>query len=100
MMYLLTLLAISFAVSAVGWLYFIYFFSIGYGFAISANDRLQVRLAEIEESVKIVRQALKRLAPGPVDIVDPRIRVPAHKLAYQDMEALIGRFKRYYPCAT
>ena len=49
------------------------------------NDRLQVRLAEIEESVKIVRQALKRLAPGPVDIVDPRIRVPAHKLAYQDM---------------
>ncbi len=36
MMYLLTLLAISFAVSAVGWLYFIYFFSIGYGFAISA----------------------------------------------------------------
>lgn len=61
-----------------------------------ANDRLQVRLAEIEESAKIVRQALKRLTPGPVDIVDPRIRVPAHKLAYQDMEALIGRFKSVY----
>ncbi|WP_295052114.1 NADH-quinone oxidoreductase subunit D [uncultured Fibrobacter sp.] len=60
------------------------------------NDRLQVRLAEIEESVKIVRQALKRLAPGPVDIVNPRIRVPAHKLAYQDMEGLIGRFKSVY----
>ncbi|MCQ2061352.1 MAG: NADH-quinone oxidoreductase subunit D [Fibrobacter sp.] len=60
------------------------------------NDRLQVRLAEIEESVKIVRQALKRLAPGPVDIVDPRIRVPAHKMAYQDMEGLIGRFKSVY----
>jgi NADH-quinone oxidoreductase subunit D/NADH-quinone oxidoreductase subunit C/D len=60
------------------------------------NDRLQVRLAEIEESVKIVRQALKRLAPGPVDIVDPRIRVPSHKLAYQDMEGLIGRFKSVY----
>ena len=60
------------------------------------NDRLQVRMAEIEESVKIVRQALKRLAPGPVDIVDPRIRVLAHKLAYQDMEGLIGRFKSVY----
>ena len=60
------------------------------------NDRLQVRLAEIEESVKIVRQALKRLASGPVDIVDPRIRVPSHKLAYQDMEGLIGRFKSVY----
>ena len=36
MSYLFILLAISFAVSAVGWIYFIYFFSIGYGFAISA----------------------------------------------------------------
>jgi NADH-quinone oxidoreductase subunit D/NADH-quinone oxidoreductase subunit C/D len=60
------------------------------------NDRLQVRLAEIEESMKIVRQALKRLTPGPIDIVDPRIRVPSHKLAYQDMEGLIGRFKSVY----
>lgn len=36
MTYLLILLAISFAVSSVGWIYFIYFFSIGYGLAISA----------------------------------------------------------------
>lgn len=36
MTYMWLLLAISFAVPAVGWLYFIYFFSIGYGFAISA----------------------------------------------------------------
>ena len=34
--YLWILLALSFAVSALGWIYFIYFFSIGYGFAISA----------------------------------------------------------------
>lgn len=36
MTYLLLLLAISFAVSALGWVYFIYFFSIGYGLSISA----------------------------------------------------------------
>lgn len=36
MTYLLILLGISFAVSAVGWLYFIYFFSIGYGLTITA----------------------------------------------------------------
>ena len=36
MWYLWILLAISFAVSALGWIYFIYFFSIGYGLAISA----------------------------------------------------------------
>lgn len=36
MNYLLTLLTISFVISSVGWIYFIYFFSIGYGFSISA----------------------------------------------------------------
>lgn len=36
MSYLWILLAVSLAVSAVGWKYFIYFFSLGYGFAIAA----------------------------------------------------------------
>lgn len=36
MTYLLILLALSLAVSSVGWFYFVYFFSIGYGFTISA----------------------------------------------------------------
>lgn len=36
MNYLLILLLVSLAVSALGWIYFIYFFSIGYGLAISA----------------------------------------------------------------
>ena len=36
MNYLLILLAVSLAVSGLGWIYFIYFFSIGYGFGISA----------------------------------------------------------------
>ena len=35
-MYMWILLAISFAVSSLGWIYFIYFFSIGYGLSISA----------------------------------------------------------------
>ena len=36
MNYLLILLAVSMAVSGLGWIYFIYFFSIGYGFGVSA----------------------------------------------------------------
>lgn len=36
MTYLWILLAVSFATSAVGWIYFIYFFSIGYGLSIAA----------------------------------------------------------------
>ena len=34
--YLWILLAVSMAVSGLGWIYFIYFFSIGYGFGVSA----------------------------------------------------------------
>lgn len=44
MTYLLILLALSFAVSAVGWIYFIYFFSIGYGLSISALSLATVLL--------------------------------------------------------
>ena len=36
MTYLLILLAVSLVVSAVGWKYFIYFFSLGYGYGVSA----------------------------------------------------------------
>ena len=35
MTYMWIILALSLAVSSVGWYYFIYFFSIGYGFTIS-----------------------------------------------------------------
>ena len=59
-------------------------------------DRLMVRLAEAEESCKIIKQALKRLQPGPINVDDPRIRVPDHAHTYQDMESLIGRFKTVY----
>ena len=36
MMYLLVMLAVSLALSSVGWKYFVYFFSVGYGFGIAA----------------------------------------------------------------
>ena len=59
-------------------------------------DRLMVRLAEAEESSKIIKQALERLKSlkgCPVNTNDPRVRVPDHEHVYQDMESLIGRFK-------
>ena len=55
MNYLLVLLAVSFAVSALGWIYFIYFFSIGYGFGISA---LAVTMAILFRDVLTVPTAL------------------------------------------
>jgi steroid 5-alpha reductase family enzyme len=55
MSYLLILLAVSLAVSGLGWIYFIYFFSIGYGFGISA---LAVTIAVLFRDVLTVPTAM------------------------------------------
>lgn len=55
MSYLLVLLAVSLAVSGLGWIYFVFFFSIGYGFGISA---LAVTLAVLFRDVLTVPTAL------------------------------------------
>jgi NADH-quinone oxidoreductase subunit D len=56
-------------------------------------DRFAVRLAEIDESVKIIEQALDGLPEGP-HIADDRkvVLPPRHELA-TSMEALIHHFK-------
>jgi len=71
--------------------------------------RFRVRLREIHESLKIVEQALDRLAPGPVMVEDKKIGWPAQlalgndgmgnsldhvkKIMGTSMEALIHHFK-------
>jgi NADH-quinone oxidoreductase subunit D len=56
-------------------------------------DRLTVRLAEIEESLKIIEQALDGLPEGPWITEDRKVALPPrHELA-TSMEALIHHFK-------
>ena len=71
--------------------------------------RYHVRMAEMRESVKIARQALDKLAPGPVMVEDPKIAWPAQlklghdglgnsldyvrKIMGESMESLIHHFK-------
>ena len=55
MNYLLILLAVSMAVSGLGWIYFIYFFSLGYGFGVSA---LAVTIAILFKDVITLPTAL------------------------------------------
>jgi NADH-quinone oxidoreductase subunit D len=56
-------------------------------------DRFAVRLAEIYESVKIIRQAIDGLPEGPFITEDRKIALPPrHELA-TSMEALIHHFK-------
>jgi NADH-quinone oxidoreductase subunit D len=58
--------------------------------------RYQVRIAEMRESIKICRQALKRITPtGIFAIDDPRITPPPKDRVYTEMEALIQHFLIY-----
>jgi NADH-quinone oxidoreductase subunit D len=86
-----------------------------YDFDVPTSDdadvwgRYQVRLNEMRESLRIIEQALGRLAPGPVMVDDRKIAWPAQlavgadgvgnslghvaKIMGQSMEALIHHFK-------
>ena len=59
-------------------------------------DRYLVRMAEMRESVKISREALKRVTPrGVYDIQDYRIVPPPKDKVYTEMEGLIQHFLIY-----
>jgi NADH:ubiquinone oxidoreductase subunit D len=58
------------------------------------HDRYRQRMAEIRESLKIIRQLLDRGMPGGAYIVDdPHIALPTKEDAYNQMEAMIYHFK-------
>ena len=58
-------------------------------------DRYLIRVAEMRESVKIVRQCLEKMRPGPIRIQDHKITPPSRKEMKRSMEALIHHFKLY-----
>ena len=58
-------------------------------------DRYLVRLAEIRESLKIIKQCLAKMKPGPVKVEDRKFSPPTRGEMKQSMEALIHHFKLY-----
>ena len=56
-------------------------------------DRFNVRLAEIEQSMKIVDQALAQIPEGPVIATDPRYVLPPKQEVYGSIEGLMNHFK-------
>jgi len=56
-------------------------------------DRYKVRLIELREAVKIVKQALDSLKPGPVLADDPQVCYPPKENVYNTIEGLIHHFK-------
>src|SRR3990167_1260359 len=56
-------------------------------------DRFVVRIQELEQSMQIVEQALKKIPPGPVTIEDPSIVLPEKERVYGSIEGLMNHFK-------
>lgn len=58
-------------------------------------DRYLVRIAEMRESAKIIRQCLAKMKPGPVKVQDHKITPPTRGEMKRSMEALIHHFKLF-----
>jgi NADH-quinone oxidoreductase subunit D len=57
-----------------------------------AYDRYWVRMVEMEESLKIVKQALENLPEGKINIDDPKTILPEKEEVYNNIEELIHHF--------
>jgi NADH-quinone oxidoreductase subunit D len=72
-----------------------------YEFEVATSDlcdcygRYLVRIKEMRESVKILRQALERLPDGPINIDDRKMLPPPREELETSMEAVIHHFKLF-----
>jgi len=58
-------------------------------------DRYAIRLNEIRESLRIVRQCVEKMPPGDYRSQDPKVTPPPRQRIGESMEALIHHFKLF-----
>ena len=58
-------------------------------------DRYLIRMYEMRESVKIMKQCIERMPAGPVKVTDGKFAPPPREEMKRSMEALIHHFKLY-----
>jgi len=56
-------------------------------------DRYLVRMQEMRESVRILRQIADKMPDGPIWVDDKRVRIPDKERVHNSMESLIHHFK-------
>ncbi|QKJ24179.1 NADH-quinone oxidoreductase subunit D [Poseidonibacter lekithochrous] len=56
-------------------------------------DRVMCRFEEMRQSVKIIRQAMKELPDGAINVDAPGILLPSKKDVYGNIEGLMNQFK-------
>lgn len=69
-----------------------YDFEIPIGTVGDCYDRYLVRVEEMRQSLRILRQAIDNLPDGPVNVVDGKSRLPQKEEVLQSMEQLIHHF--------
>jgi len=67
-------------------------FDVPYGTAGDCYDRYLVRIEEMRQSVRILRQCLDKLPGGPVNVPDMKIVLPPKERVLTKMEELIHHF--------
>lgn len=70
-----------------------YQFKVPVGEKCDTFDRYKIRLIEMREACKIIRQGLDKLKPGPVLADCPQVCYPAKESVYNSIEGLIHHFK-------
>jgi NADH-quinone oxidoreductase subunit D len=68
-------------------------FSVPLGTKGDNYDRFQVRMLEVEQSIRIVEQALARLPEGPINIDDPHIVLEPKDQVYGSIDGMINHFE-------
>ena len=58
-------------------------------------DRYLVRVAEIYESISLIKQCIEKMPTGPIKSNDRKISAPPRAEIHESMEALIHHFKLY-----
>jgi NADH-quinone oxidoreductase subunit C/D len=56
-------------------------------------DRIMVRFEEIAQSISIIRQAMRHIPEGPVNVRDAQVVLPPKKEVYANIEGLANHFK-------
>jgi len=56
-------------------------------------DRYRVRMAEMEQSLRILEQALPKIPGGPISVKDPKYTLPDKQAVYTTIEGTINHFK-------
>jgi len=56
-------------------------------------DRYLVRMEEIKQSFRIIKQAMRDMPEGPINVANPYLRNPAKPDVYSRMEEMIAHFK-------